>query len=410
MRAQFFFLLALLTFPIQLNKYFDSMAALVFGIPIDYRTPALYFSDFAILSAIVIFIIERKKKLAALVSEKKGFILPILGMCLFLIINSLYSESRAISTVASLRVLEIALFSITALVLLVEKGIWQKTVVILKVSMALQSALALLQFIFQRSLGLYIFGERAFDSATPQIATVDLLGAELLRAYGTFPHPNVLAAFLFLSAVLTDQKFKLSHKNISIKSTITTNNFLSLLIVLALVVTFSKTTLILAVAYLLFSTKSLRNKLMLGATAALFLSMYFLFLTDTYINTVAERITLAQAALSIGGQAPLFGVGQNNFIVHLASLNLMSIGEVRLLQPVHNVFLLILAENGLIGFCLFLIFLFKVVEKSASPKSLFLSLAMLVYLSVDHFLWTLHQGLILLFLACVFIYNSKKKF
>jgi len=409
-RAQFFFLFALLSLPIQLNKYFNTPSALVFGIPIDYRTPALYFSDFAILTTIVFFALEHRGKLTTLAKKNLGYILPLSALCFYLLLNSLFSESRYISFVSSLKVLEIALFSIASLALLQKKNIQEKALKVLKISMIWQAALALLQFTFQRSLGLYILGERTFDITTPQIATVNFLGQELLRAYGTFPHPNILAAFLLLGVVVTDQKFKFASKSTVKKSVLTASNIQALLIFLALVVTFSKTTLILTVIYFFLVIKSLRYKILVVVLAILLASTYFLSLADAYINSIAERITLAQAAIKITTEAPFLGVGQNNFIAHLATLNIMSIGQVRLLQPVHNVFLLIFTESGVVGFALFSTFIFKVIEKSKNSRSLFLGVAILTYLSVDHFLWTLHQGLLLLFLTSIFIYNSKKKF
>ena len=45
---------------------------------------------------------------------------------------------------------------------------------------------------------MYFIGERTFTGQTPGIATVALNGNLLLRPYGTFPHPNVLAGFLLV--------------------------------------------------------------------------------------------------------------------------------------------------------------------------------------------------------------------
>ncbi len=410
MRAQLFFQFALLSLPIQLNKYFDTTAGLVLGIPIDYRTPALYFSDFAIIATILCLILELRGKILIYIKKNLGFVLPALLLCAYLIVGSLISESKYISFLASLKVLEISLFSISALIIISEQDIKQKALVALKISLFWQSALALLQFIFQRSLGLYILGERTFDVTTTQIATVNFLGRESLRAYGTFPHPNILAAFLLFGFVITDQKFKFGKKNTFISSILSVNNILVLIIISALIVTFSKTTLILTTFYFFLAIKSFKNKVLLAMSTIILAAAYSRSLPDAYINSIAERITLAQAAFKIATESPLIGIGQNNFIAHLAALNLISIGEVRLLQPVHNIFLLISAENGIIGFTLFAFFIFKVIEKSKNPKSFFLSVAILTYLSVDHFLWTLHQGLLILFLVCAFIYSSKKKF
>jgi O-antigen ligase len=55
-------------------------------------------------------------------------------------------------------------------------------------------------------------------------------------------------------------------------------------------------------------------------------------------------------------QNPFLGVGLNNFIPEAMSSVFLS-GTNRFLQPVHNIFLLVLAESGLVGLVGFLIFL-----------------------------------------------------
>jgi hypothetical protein len=54
------------------------------------------------------------------------------------------------------------------------------------------------QFALQRSLGLKFLGESVLEYSTPVVARIGVDGARLLRAYGTFPHSNILAAFLVM--------------------------------------------------------------------------------------------------------------------------------------------------------------------------------------------------------------------
>ena len=59
-----------------------------------------------------------------------------------------------------------------------------------------QSVLAILQFAKQSSLGLEIFHESTLAVGLKGVAEISAGGLEFIRAYGTFPSPNVLAGFL----------------------------------------------------------------------------------------------------------------------------------------------------------------------------------------------------------------------
>ena len=62
----------------------------------------------------------------------------------------------------------------------------------------------------KRSTGWWwIFGERSFSLATPNIAAIDLWGQKFLRPYATFSHPNALAGWLLLAGfILWDNRRK----------------------------------------------------------------------------------------------------------------------------------------------------------------------------------------------------------
>jgi len=380
------------------------------GIPIDYRAPALYLSDIFISLAIVLTLIEYRDKLSRFIVKNIGLIIPALALVIYLFFNSAFSSSdKAASIHFTFKIAEMMLYLLVAILLLSQKNIRLSVQKVLKFTIIWQAAIAILQFTTQQSLGLYILGERAFDVTTSQIAQINLFGVEFLRSYGTFPHPNVLAAFLLVSTVAANLKVNVKVKNNKIMSSFFGDNAVAIFAALGILITFSKTALVLVLLYILFNIKDFKMRILLITLLVLALFIYLRFFTQTYIETVAERILLSQAAINISLQNLSFGVGANNFILHLAKLNLISIGQVRLLQPVHNVFLLILAENGIFGLILFSALLFKVFEKADRLPSIFLSLVLLAYLSIDHFFWTLHQGQMLFFISAALIYNSKKK-
>ena len=92
----------------------------------------------------------------------------------------------------------------------------------------------------------------------------------------------------------------------------------------------------------------------------------------------------------------------------LSKLNLFSPAETRLLQPVHNVFLLILAENGVIGLLLFAALLLAVARNVKGKVKTALFLTILTYASVDHFLWTLAQGQLMFWLILGYIISERR--
>jgi len=71
------------------------------------------------------------------------------------------------------------------------------------ISGVFQSALAILQFAKQASLGLQIFHESTLEIGMRGVAEITTQGVEMIRAYGTFTNPNVLAGFLGISLFFT---------------------------------------------------------------------------------------------------------------------------------------------------------------------------------------------------------------
>lgn len=406
-KSQFFFLCAIATIPIQLNKFFFTDSSLVLGIPIDYRALSLYLSDIPVILTITFFVLTLKSHLIHHIRQYQGYVIPLFMLVAYLLVAPVVSsqDSRT-SLIFAVNIVEVALFSIVSLYFLKDKKTLFKTAQVLKISLAWQSILAIIQFLSQKSLGLYFLGERSFDSSTTAIAHAQVLNSQFLRSYGTFPHPNVLAAYILTSVAILKLLSARGNTRGNTK-VFTPNNILYFIALCALLVTFSKTAVVLLAALIIFESKTPKVAILkLVAISALALA-YFGNFSQAYVDTLAERLVLLQAALAISKDNLLLGVGSNNFILEVAKLNLISIGEVRLLQPVHNVFLLVLAENGIAGLMAFSFFIFQVIKKSSQKIAIFLSVLLLLYSMVDHFFWTLQQGQLIFFLSSAVIYSSK---
>ncbi|MBI2074766.1 MAG: hypothetical protein HYT83_02925, partial [Candidatus Levybacteria bacterium] len=91
--------------------------------------------------------------------------------------------------------------------------------------------------------------------------------------------------------------------------------------------------------------------------------------------------------------------GINNFLVNLPAYEKIKENAFFVsFQPVHNIFLLIAAETGIVGLTFFLWFLLKTFKKNQFQTSdfKFQILAMVLILGLfDHYFLTLQQGQLL---------------
>ena len=401
------FLAALLSLPVQLNKFFWPQFSFVFGIPQDLLAPAIYLSDVLIVFYVLAFLAEFMfgrisfGKLRSFYKGRKIFILTAVAFDVYLLLNALFiSDKPLLSIWFSSKVFEFSLFAVLAQFTLSEERIFKMSFMILAISIVWQSCLMLLQFALQKSLGLWFLGERSFSVDTPSIAHVYIFGKQMLRPYGTFPHPNVAAAFFVVSFIILSarQRSKVGKLNIFGAAVSFSATFL----------TFSKGAAVSLFVSLVFLVKNLFYLTVVCLVAVFSAFMFFKNLPEAQVASIAERLVLSQAAVELIFKNPLFGVGSANFVHTLSAFNLFSIADVRLIAPVHNVFLLIFAEEGLIGLSLFLILLYAVFKNISSRWQLALATVIIIFFSVDHFLWTLQQGRFLFWLSLAYILRSPK--
>ena len=107
-------------------------------------------------------------------------------------------------------------------------------------------------------------------------------------------------------------------------------------------------------------------------------------------ESFSQRLELNKISLQLIKLSPIIGVGLNNFIVHLPEF---WHGPTFLLQPVHNIYLLLAADTGIIGLLIFLWFLFLTYRRLFTIHySLFTSLTAILLLGFfDHYWLTLQQ-------------------
>ncbi len=375
------FFLTLLFLPTQLGRHFWPQFSFVYSLPIDYLSPTLYFWDILVLCLWVVFLISGKhiSRLALIF-----FYFFILTQAISLVFNT------DASGVGLIRLEQYTIAGLFGVYIASSKFKIQNSKFSLPLSMALlgESVLAIMQFLKGGSLGFWILGERAFSLSTPAIAKFDFYGREFLRPYGTFPHPNVLAAFMLISLMLLPiRRWSLVLGGLTILLTV------------------SRVALIAGFALVMFIFKKNRKLVILFVLfllPVLYTRYASIFNFDNL--TFLRREQLSLTAFTLWTKHPLFGVGLNNFIPSAADFLLS--GPNRFLQPVHNIFLLSLSETGLIGLVGLISLIgypiFKLVKFQISNfKFQILTIwATIIFLGMfDHYFLTLPQGYRLLFLV-----------
>jgi len=312
----------------------------------------------------------------------------------------------------------------------------ERILAVLAASAVFQSLLAFLQFFNQKSLGLRYLGESVLGAQIPGVAKIVVAGEKLIRAYGTFPHPNILAAFLLLG--LFSSYYFLSQSNFfekkfSIKIPIVLAVFL---ISLGLVLAFSRTAwflgLALSLAYILFSKISRRQALHILITL-----FFVFFLIISMLGglifpraeisladpSVDQRIAYNKLGWYLLSKNPL-GIGLGNQVIYSVKNSLYQIfgmDQIWQWQPIHNIYLLIGSEIGVLGLIVFLIFiawfligLARSLIKNRNPEiSNLLLIVGLMLLSLlafglfDHFPWTLQPGRLMFWLILGIILGIK---
>ncbi|MFC1609303.1 O-antigen ligase family protein, partial [Patescibacteria group bacterium] len=102
-----------------------------------------------------------------------------------------------------------------------------------------------------------------------------------------------------------------------------------------------------------------------------------------------------------------FGVGAGNYTLEVMKNDRLQ-RPVWEYQPVHNVFLLVFSELGLIGFILFISILTSLLIKSGF-EVVPVFVALFVFMTLDHWIWTSHFGILFfgLILGLVFVDKGK---
>lgn len=252
--------------------------------------------------------------------------------------------------------------------------------------------IGLLQTYMGSSLNLTLLRESVLLLENYGVAKGFIGDALFLRSYGFFSHPNVLAAFLFAclffcilmgmnmrkqqhgdcstwnSEAQEDEEMSQKKPMFHVEQ-LETMSFVLLAVVLlaGLFATFSRSTIIAVGLMTLFliGTHLKRGAFYLLITLFGISVVYY----SAGTQSISERGWYSDIANIMIQEHPFLGVGPGNFVQNMQEFATYTLKEWQF-QPVHNVFHLIWAEVGFVGFALFTIFFITLfhVEHSNGTK------------------------------------------
>jgi O-antigen ligase len=402
------FYLLILLLPTQLGKHFWPPFAFVSGIRVDYLSPTFYLTDALVVLLFSVWLIGRVNQRGK-GFRASGFKIGYLLFLAYLVLNIFFSHHILGGYYSLIKFLEFSFVAFYMAAVIKEKKQIKKIAVFLAVGVLAESFIAFFQYVTQGSIGglLYFLGERTFTSSTPGIANAAINGQLILRPYGTFPHPNVLAGYLVVALIII--VFSFSSRESVWKKILFLAAFFFGTIVLFL--TMSRIAIVLWIV--LFAARFvwlLHGRIkqmflvggMMGAVVSLCLFFTPLFLRFSQSSfaedAIIQREKLLDAAAVMVQAKPLFGVGLGNFLQTLSTIQSpLSLGLY--VQPVHNIFLLVASETGVIGFVFFVWFLFRTLTYALKHplKQVFIPalFAVLILGFFDHYFLTLQQGQLL---------------
>ncbi len=281
-----------------------------------------------------------------------------------------------------------------------------------------QSILAIWQFIIQKSIGLGKIGEQLLSPDIIGVAKIVSSGTKLIRGYGTFPHPNLLSAFLALGIIIALYLLIKTTKKYQ-KTVYSAALFIN---IIGLTVTFSRAGFLAAgfgvltlLAIFVYKYRKTEKNITLFAIFVVLISCIISFLifkpyllTRTTISDQAslERIFYAKTAWQMIKHQPFMGIGIGESVIHMQQYSPIKLWPWQI-QPVHNFFLLSAAELGIPGM-LILVWIFLSHLKTLNNKltggytTKYLLLAIficfLILMQFDHYFYTLQQTQMLLWI------------
>lgn len=284
-------------------------------------------------------------------------------------------------------------------------------------SATVQAILAFIEFRLQMVPGSTFFGMASQNAGILGTSVIETANGRWLRAYGSFPHPNILGAWLVLGIVVLIEKYKIQSTKYKELLYIP-----FAIILIGLLVTFSRSAWLATISYLVIQTSYLfligQKKLFLKlfVVGILFATTFIALYPDPFIERLrsnsrlevmsnTERVAGFSQSWEIIKKYPMLGVGIGSYGLAVHQ-DLDNSQPSYFYQPVHNVGLLIFSELGVVGVLLIALFICLSLRLPAEVEggSVFTTVAIpsitvlvpiIVLVIFDHYFWSLYSGMMI---------------
>lgn len=415
------------------------------GAYFEYGSLSLYGTDLFLLFLLFLFLLFNKNKKNQTeghceLSAKNVFgrtnaaWLFLGGLELVIFISIFFADEKLIAVYKYVSfLLGIGIFY------LVKSGAFNQTKIIVGFLLAafFQAMLAIWQFLSQSAFACKWLGLAAHDPAVLGTAVIEIIGADgigerWLRAYGGLEHPNILGGYLAIGILFmifliikNKQNLQENHRYLLLISYLFLLTF-----TMALFFSFSRSAWLacaVGIAAMLigviikkdwFFQKEILKIILFAGILVFILLVNFNDLVLTRMKAQArlekkssiERLVSYKDSYSIIRNNFFFGAGIGNYTPALVKIHPDE--PAYFYQPVHNVFLLVMAELGIFGIIFFIgffLYLFIILLKNKDSGFLGILLALLILLLFDHYFWSLHFGIFFLFfISGLLIANTDK--
>ena len=302
---------------------------------------------------------------------------------------------------------------------------FKRIAIVWSASAVIQSVFAIWQFFVQCVPANKWFGLAFHESTLGGSIILQTNVERWLRAYGSLPHPNILAGFLVI-AVLFLLYLAMQAKNRGQRMFVITGIITT---VPAIFFTFSRSawvalicSLIILAIWVYKKKEKFYKHMFLKTSFLIVLILVILGVSlfgplstrlrgeqDLEVASIHLRVEFTKQAMEIIKNRPIAGVGIGNYTLGVYNF-VNGSWPGYYYQAVHNIYLLVLAELGIIGALMFylilgLLFWFGVLKKGRREfelKEVIMLLALISILIIslfDHYFWTMYFGIIIFWLV-----------
>jgi len=386
----------------------------------QYGTIGLYFSDIFIVLFLIYTYFCSKNHIIIYIKKHAIIVLTAMLFVLFSFLSTFWASDSLLSLYFSTKLF----FALCLFFALQISNYNTKTLsLFLILGVFFQSFIGFFQFTTQNTFSFKYLGLQHYNIWQGGTSIVTAESGRWLRSYGGQTHPNILALLSLIAILLSIYLYiSLQKKSLLLKSflLISMSLFTS-----TMLFSFSRNiwlsffvAFLFEIVFLFLNYRNLFKNILIPLILIFFTSFFLIFtykdLFFTRIshdtlkthNSISDRLLYIKQAKKLISKNFLKGIGAGNYTNSVYNLEKRKY-PIWYCQPVHNIYLLILAEIGFIGSLLFAFFILlnlKVIylqKNKFKPEQIIFLIIFSLFLLLslfDHFLWTSHIGLFLLFL------------